>query len=88
MAQESLRNVARHAQATHVRVVFSRNADTYVLEVQDNGVGFDPSVQRPKSFGLVGIQERVLMMGGTLDIASAHGMGTTIRATIPYPMHD
>lgn len=88
VAQESLRNVARHAQATHVRVVFSRNADTYVLEVQDNGVGFDPSVQRPKSFGLVGIQERVLMMGGTLDIASAHGMGTTIRATIPYPMHD
>ncbi|NYI01765.1 PAS domain S-box protein [Cupriavidus plantarum] len=101
VAQESLRNVARHAQATEVRVVF-RHADgpraddaggrervgAYVLEVEDNGVGFDPSVQRPRCFGLMGIQERVLMLGGTLEIASAPGVGTTIRAVIPHPMHE
>lgn len=109
VAQESLRNVARHAQATEVRVVFRRaergdfsgdivgylngdvsadQCDAYVLEVEDNGVGFDASVQRPRSFGLMGIQERVLMVGGTLEIASTPGAGTTIRAVIPHPTHE
>jgi signal transduction histidine kinase len=51
--------------------------------VRDNGRGFDPSVRRKKSFGLVGIRERVLVLGGEVGIVSAAGNGTVVKVSFP-----
>jgi signal transduction histidine kinase len=85
IAQESLRNVARHADADEVDVVFESEGDTCLLEIKDNGRGFDPTAAASarNSFGLIGIQERVLMLEGKVDIISAAGRGTLIRVSIP-----
>jgi PAS domain S-box-containing protein len=82
--QESLTNIARHAQASVVRVHIARRDDVLSIEVRDNGVGFDPAVVRGrKTFGLMGIRERVLMFGGESHIDSEPGAGTTLRVQIP-----
>jgi two-component system sensor histidine kinase DegS len=51
--------------------------------VRDNGIGFDPALKKDKTFGLLGIQERVLMLDGTADIRTAPGRGTEIEVSIP-----
>jgi PAS domain S-box-containing protein len=81
--QESLTNVARHAKADRVDVTLRREAGGYVMKVRDNGSGFDASVKKTDSFGLVGIRERALMLGGTVDIDSCPGKGTEIVVRIP-----
>lgn len=84
---EALANVARHAAAQHVTVTLSYMRDTLVLDVQDDGRGFDP--QAPYSpapdggFGLDGMRTRVADLGGTLTIESGPGVGTTIAAAFP-----
>ena len=88
IAQESLSNVARHAEATRVRIVVRYMPDTVSLEVADDGKGFDAGVvldpdDPTGSLGLMGIQERVFLAGGTLMIDSHPGTGTTIAVTIP-----
>ncbi len=83
VAQESLTNIARHAKATHVEIEFGDTDDSYYLEIRDNGQGFDPDLPRPRSFGLAGMRERGLMLGGEVAIASHPGAGTTVRVTIP-----
>jgi PAS domain S-box-containing protein len=86
IVQESLTNVARHAHATRVQVALRRVDDDYVVSVQDDGRGFDPGAARdPKSLGLMGLQERALMLGGTLAIRSAPGVGTEVVVTFPAP---
>lgn len=82
--QESLTNVARHAQATQVEATIEREEDDVVLTVQDNGRGFtleDP--RKPGSFGLVGLRERAYLLGGDVKIDSALGRGTTVEMRIP-----
>lgn len=84
IVQESLSNISRHAQATQVKISLGLRQDSYVLEVSDNGLGFDPELRKDKSFGLVSIRERVLMLGGTIRISSVPGR-TVIR--VRFPVH-
>jgi signal transduction histidine kinase len=83
IVQESLTNIVRHAEATNVQVGLIREHDCYLLEIQDDGKGFDPHT-RPKlgSFGLLGIQERVLMLGGEYSIESSPGRGVKLSVRL------
>ncbi len=82
--QEALTNIAKHAQATSVAVCLARDDGTLVLEVADNGRGLAPdSLNKPKSFGLRGIRERMHALGGTLDIAANMPQGTRIVLRVP-----
>ena len=82
--QEALTNVARHAQATEVRVKLAMSAGQLDLKVEDNGRGItEGSLADPKSFGLVGMRERVLPWGGGVTIGSPDGGGTAVVVTIP-----
>jgi len=82
--QEALTNAARHAKATVVNVSLVQNNSSFILEVQDNGVGCTQcKLENPSSLGLIGIRERIMFLGGTLKITSTEGKGTTIYASIP-----
>lgn len=83
IVQESLTNIGRHAKASKVDIVLEQRVGQFVLQVRDNGQGFDPAVRKDKSFGLVCMQERALMLGGELKITSAPGCGTAIKLCIP-----
>jgi signal transduction histidine kinase len=83
IAQESLTNVRRHAQASKVTVTLRRWQGNYVLEVRDNGKGFNPSLREKNSFGLIGIRERALVLEGKVNIRSIPNQGTSIRLYFP-----
>jgi PAS domain S-box-containing protein len=83
IVQESLTNVARHAAASQVTVTLDSSGDCCQVTVQDDGVGFDPGQVGKSSLGLVGMRERVLMVGGAIDIDSAPGRGTTVVVRVP-----
>jgi two-component system, NarL family, sensor histidine kinase UhpB len=82
--QESLTNVARHAAATRVTIRLQELGSELLLVVQDNGRGLpDAAAGKKKSYGLLGMRERVRMLGGHLEISSEPGKGTRIEASIP-----
>ncbi|HLM60247.1 MAG TPA: PAS domain-containing sensor histidine kinase [Pyrinomonadaceae bacterium] len=85
IAQEALNNIAKHAQATNVSVLLEKPDKNIVLIVEDDGVGFDPKkkANRSKGLGLIGMSERAALVGGTVEIESAKGSGTTIYASVP-----
>ncbi len=83
IVQEALTNVARHAEARRVFVTLEQADDLCVLEVRDDGKGFDPIATRRKSFGLAGMKERALMLGGEISVVSSPGHGTSITVRIP-----
>jgi len=84
IVQASLTNVGRHAHATRVDVTLTSTATSLDLHVTDDGCGFDPAMAHTGySYGLLGMQERARLIGGTLTIDSAQGMGTTISIHIP-----
>lgn len=83
IVQESLTNILRHARADKVVISLLKDGDDYVLKVRDNGKGFDPNRKKKNSFGLVGIRERALMLGGTATINSRPGNGTEITVSVP-----
>ncbi|HEX8963708.1 MAG TPA: ATP-binding protein, partial [Rhodocyclaceae bacterium] len=83
IAQESLTNVARHAKAPWASVRLSVEDGCAVARIQDGGRGFAPSAGVGKTFGLMGMRERALMLGGEVDIDSRPGDGTTVTARIP-----
>lgn len=88
IAQEALTNIVRHAAAHHVIIELDFQPDALLLTVQDDGRGFEPvKVMAPqgrrRSWGLLGMQERVSLVGGQYEIQSCPGAGTTIRVTIP-----
>jgi PAS domain S-box-containing protein len=84
IVQESLTNVTKHAHAAHVQVAVRRTGDDYVVSIQDDGRGFDPGAARnPKALGLMGLQERAQMLGGTLNIHSAAAAGVSVIVTFP-----
>lgn len=83
IVQESLTNIARYAQATQVSVTLAPQDGHWLLEVQDNGVGFEPDAVGRQTLGLAGMRERGLMLGGKVIIFSHPGQGTTVQAFIP-----
>lgn len=83
IVQESLTNVARHAQASRIEITITRQQGDYILKVRDNGKGFDTSRKKLDSFGLVGMKERAFMLGGELSIESSPGKGTQLMVRIP-----
>lgn len=84
IAQESLTNITRYANATQVQVTLEYATHSLKLTVQDDGVGFDvKAASQRKSFGLLGMRERSFALGGTIEIVSAPGQGTCVEVTIP-----
>jgi PAS domain S-box-containing protein len=83
IVQESLTNIARHAQAENVDISLRREGGDYLLEVRDDGRGFDPAGLKKKTFGVMGMRERVLMLQGDMEIDSSPGGGTRIAVRIP-----
>jgi signal transduction histidine kinase len=85
IAQEALQNALRHAQAQHVHVRLTRRNGHLLLEVSDDGVGFDPDAPdlRSRRLGLTSMEERAERIGARLQIDSARGRGTAIRLEAP-----
>jgi len=87
VAQEALTNVARHARASTVNLILSEIPGAIRMEVKDDGKSFSVlrtlSARRHKRLGLIGMRERVEMVGGKLEIESAPGQGTSVRVEIP-----
>jgi signal transduction histidine kinase len=84
ITQEALNNVAKHAQARNVAVLLDGRPDRVSLIVEDDGVGFDvEALGTHQRFGIVGMRERAALVGGTVDIESRPGHGTTVVTRIP-----
>jgi signal transduction histidine kinase len=82
--QESLTNIVRHANATHVKVELRLNGGWLALTVRDNGCGLPPGGRNKHgSFGLVGIEERIMILGGTCAVFSEPDGGTTVMVSAP-----
>jgi signal transduction histidine kinase len=84
--QEALANVAKHAQASRVGVTLSYVGDVVMLDVRDDGIGFevpDGAARPGAGFGLTGMLQRVSRAAGTLAIESEPGGGTVISARVP-----
>ncbi|MDP1636312.1 MAG: hypothetical protein Q8L69_16720, partial [Gallionellaceae bacterium] len=81
--QESLNNVVMHAHASRVIITFTKRDESLLMVIKDNGKGFNTSLRKERSFGLLGIRERALMVGGKARIVSAPGKGTRVSVSIP-----
>lgn len=82
--QESLSNISQHASATRVRVELRAEDEWIAMTVGDNGVGLqDGGRHKPSSFGLVGIEERIKILGGRFSVTSSPGAGTTVHVSVP-----
>jgi signal transduction histidine kinase len=87
VAQEALTNVVKHASADEAVVRVLYREDEVRLEIADDGIGFDvPGADRP-SWGLIGMRERVALMGGEFGLSSQRGRGTRIAVTVPLEAH-
>jgi PAS domain S-box-containing protein len=88
VAQEALTNVTRHAQATRIKISITDISGAIRMEISDNGKSFHVEkillAKNPQRLGLIGMKERIEMVGGSLTIKSAVGKGTTVRAEIPF----
>lgn len=83
--QESLTNVALHAQASRIDILLNRRNGCLVMTIEDNGIGFNPNgIANENHLGLFGMRERVEMLGGRMIIESSPGKGTTISLEVPY----
>lgn len=91
VAQEAMSNVAQHAKAENVTVAVELEPEEVTLEIEDDGCGFDveaslsgdKDTEDGSSFGLLGMRERVSLLGGTLEVESRVGQGTRVRAVLP-----
>ena len=81
IVQEALHNCVQHAAARHVKVGVEQQAEGLRLAIEDDGKGFD--AQQGRGMGLLGMQERVGYLGGTFEVESAPGKGTTLKVTLP-----
>ncbi len=85
IGQEALHNAVKHARASRVVVGLAREAGRVVLEVRDDGIGFDATATFPGHLGLTSMRERAVRLAGSLEIKSAPGRGTTVHARLPSP---
>jgi len=83
IAQEALNNIAKHARATHVEVELANQDGHLLLNISDDGIGFDPTQNYPGHLGMHTMRERAESAGGTFAIESAPNAGTRIQVTIP-----
>jgi signal transduction histidine kinase len=88
VAQEALTNIIRHAEATQIKIVITDISGMVRMEINDNGKSFQVEkillAKNPQRLGLIGMKERLEMVGGSVAIKSAPGKGTTVRAEIPF----
>jgi signal transduction histidine kinase len=89
IAQEALMNIAKHAQATQVRLSLRQEGDSICLTIRDNGIGIESwqEANRPGSHGLTIMRERAEAFSGTLHVNSVPGTGTTVEVSIPIRMN-
>ncbi len=83
--QEALTNVIKHANATTVSVVLTRTPDRVAVVVEDDGRGFDPAQSDHDGLGLLGMRERISLVGGRLTVESNDEQGTTVAVEVPVP---
>ena len=88
VAQEAMTNVVKHARATEARITMARWPDRVDLTVDDNGTGFDPTINRPRDsrglgLGVFGMEERVVLVGGSLTIRTLVPTGTRVAVSLP-----
>ncbi|MBM7600529.1 two-component system sensor histidine kinase DegS [Virgibacillus halotolerans] len=84
LVQEAVQNAIKHAEASLIQVKLEICKSYITMIIKDNGKGFDPSMKKDKSFGLIGMRERVEMLEGKLSIDSAVGKGTSILIKVPH----
>src|SRR5690606_1809151 len=89
VAQEALANVARHARASQVDINIQSKDGRILMEISDDGQGFnlgaEAKAKKRGRLGLLGMRERVEMIGGTFAIHSQNGTGTTVTVALPSP---
>ncbi len=83
IAQEALHNTVKHAHARHVVLNMGEDGGSLVLEIADDGVGFDPEQSFPGHLGLRSMRERAVGDGGSLEVLSSHTQGTRIVVRVP-----
>ena len=83
IAQEALFNALRHAHATEVSVRLTTTGRSVVLDIIDNGVGFDATAEVRHGLGITSMRDRATAAGGTLRLESAQGSGTVLRLEVP-----
>ena len=83
VVQESLTNIAKHANAHNVSVSVARRDNAVAATIEDDGAGFDPRSVREDGIGLIGMRERLALIDGRLHVESRRGVGTTIVAEVP-----
>jgi signal transduction histidine kinase len=84
IVQEALTNIVKHAEASRVSILLTRKDGNALAVVEDDGLGFDPGAARDEGLGLVGMRERVGLVGGRLRIeSSTDAGGTTLVAEVP-----
>jgi signal transduction histidine kinase len=83
ITQEAMQNTVKHAQATDIRLILACSDEMIVLEIHDNGKGFDPTRSFPGHLGLQSMSERASQLGGVLEMKSAEDAGTSIQVRVP-----
>ena len=83
IVQESLTNVVKHARARRISILLARRNGAIKAVIEDDGQGFDPAASPSAGFGLVGMRERLALLGGRLEVESSGDTGTTIAAEVP-----
>lgn len=89
VVQESVSNIQRHAQAQNASVTLEFDGDQLRLDIQDDGIGFEQAERSSKyaeqnKLGIIGMEHRILAIGGSMHLQSCPGLGTRLEATIPY----
>ena len=83
IAQEALANVQQHAKARQARLRLEIEPEQILLRIWDNGQGFEPAQVPKDRYGLIGMNERARLLGGTLSLESSPGCGTCLEVSIP-----
>ncbi len=84
IVQEALTNIVRHAKATHADVLLEQKKEMLIVIIEDDGIGFNPKNKTENHLGLVGMQERATMLGGSITLESSPDRGSTIKLEVPW----
>jgi signal transduction histidine kinase len=83
VAQEALRNVGKHSEATNIRMELVGESVGWLMRISDDGVGFDASTKILGGLGMISMKERLRLVNGELSIWSRPGLGTQVEARVP-----